>query len=123
MHIEPLTKITTDLEVTIADTDHLPQSIQAEFIYGIGSGGLTEFELALGKVPLETPVKLTLNRDQLGPVFGHLACLVRLPQDTLGPVTIRARVSAVQPADSREIVRAMAESQQCSGDCDCGCGH
>jgi hypothetical protein len=123
MHIEPLSKITADLVITPADTDHSPQSTQAEFIYGLGSGGLTDFELLLGKAPPETMIELTLNRSEIGRMFKHLACLVPLPKDMPGQVTIHARVTAAQPADSREIVRAMAASQQCGEGCDCGCGH
>lgn len=100
------------------------------FICGAASGGMSPFEYALlGKTPGDT-IQLALPRAEIPATLAHLALPLRtalggLPwPDTLA---LDIRVTRVEPAAPREIIRAMAQAanqEGCGGDCDCGCsGH
>lgn len=123
MAIAPLSKITATLTIIDADNEQNAETRDIEFIYGVGSGGLTDFEIALGQVPPGTPFELSLSPGDTGSVFKHLRHLIGPLPDAPGPLVLKTTVTRTGPAENREVVRAMAESQQCGSGCDCGCGH
>ena len=90
-----------------------------DFIFGVGTGGLSPFELHLaGKEP-GYEHEFHLKRKELQCFFQHL-----LPPLFLHEVpesfTLKVRVVHVSEADQREVIKAMAEASSCGSHC---CGH
>lgn len=104
-----------------------PSPTVFEFLYGIGSDGLEPFESALcGKYSGES-LALSLKADEAPAFFGrflgpvrHLLGLHPMPPTLFLHVT----VTAVEDAENREVVQALARSAGhggCGGSCDCDC--
>ena len=120
--VGPLKKVSLDLTLTSPTRiDDESTSIQFDFIYGLGSEGITPFEKALfGKAPQDA-IELHVSPDQAAVVFGHLTCdFLQLTRSTL-PFDLRAVIRAIETPDNREVVKAMAKSTSCGDGCDCGC--
>lgn len=119
--IEYMRKIRLSLE-----TDNNPDRESAEtvkntmeFVYGLGSSGLTPFEFALaGKMPGDE-IHLRLHRHQIPSYFGHIRIPALQASREPDPIVLKARVLQVQPASSREVVRTLAEIANCGDSC-CG---
>lgn len=91
-----------------------------DFVFGIGSEGLSPLEMALeGKRPGEE-VQVEVPPEGPGALFGHLAPPPALVQPHPGPERLRVAVEQVERAEEREVVRAMSEAAACGSDC---CGH
>jgi hypothetical protein len=68
-------------------------------------------------------VTLEIDPVNLGAIFEHLQPPLPALTDATGPVVLEVRVIDVAPADSRDIIKAMAEAaDSCGGQCGCGCG-
>lgn len=90
------------------------------FIFGIGPDGLTPVEhLMAGRRPGDE-VHIRLEDGDHDPLFGHLAPVFH-PVCRHAQSVLTVRIAAVEPADPREVVRALAASAG-HGPCDCGCG-
>ena len=115
-------KITLSLETSSApDPREAAEPLPTiEFVFGLGSGGLTPFEFALAEKTVGDQVQLQLVGNQLPEFFGHIrypaACAVGESQS----IVLIARVLAVEPASSREVVRTLADVANCGDSC---CGH
>lgn len=120
--ISPLTKVTLALDLTEVRADGSPsETANISFIYGLGVEGITPFEKALhGKSPRES-VKLKVEPRQAHCLFGHLACDILAGTRVSPPFLLKATVVSVEKANDRELVKAMAKSNQCGSGCDCGC--
>jgi hypothetical protein len=121
--IGPLTKVRLELTFSQdASKGSQPRSMSYAFIYGLGVDGITPFEKALfGKSPGDSIDSLVDDVD-FRSFFGHLACDLAQDVHIAAPFGLKARVVSITAADQREVVRAMAASSGCGGDCDCGCG-
>jgi hypothetical protein len=73
--IEVLKKIILSVEAGTApdSMDLTPQPAQFEFIYGLGTSGLTPFEIQLADKTVGQEVQLHLSREDIPQVFQHLA--------------------------------------------------
>lgn len=128
--VQNLKKVTVSLQVS-SNGDSSDLSTAAEpfsFIFGIGSTGLSPFEMALcDKTPGEA-VEVLLSGGEMDSYFSHMFFPLRqalglhlLPNNMF----MRLQIMAVEDADPREIVRTLAKGSGhggCGGSCDCGCG-
>ena len=97
-----------------------------EFIFGIGSAGLSPFESVLSGKKKGDILSLAVTSNGAQGYFGH--CLGNFQQLfglTIMPPTIYLTVTVddITDADNREVVRSLAKSLShgCGGSCDCGC--
>jgi hypothetical protein len=128
--VDNLKKINLSVEAgsTPETMDLTPQPIACEFIFGIGPSGLSPLEYRLaGKRPGDS-LLLPLARAEAQRFFEHIVVPIeRLFENRDSAVYLRLTVVSVAVADSREIVKAMAETARlseagCGGGCGCGCG-
>ena len=116
-----LKKITVGLETGKSpdkmDSRNHPFSFQ--FIYGVGAEGVCLFEKAHFEKRSGEDVLLQVDPHQAKETFGHLkqALINVLPM--AAPFYLKSTITAIEAADNREIVQAMAKG---TGSCDCGCG-
>jgi hypothetical protein len=120
--MEPLKKVTLSFEAgTNPDSmDLIPRSAPFDFIFGLGTQGLTPFEFQLADKDEGDEVSFPLKRGDMDQFFQHLS-LPELPipgdRDTF---YLRVRVMKVVPADQKEVIKALAEIASCDDHC---CGH
>ena len=99
--------------------------IRFEFIWGVGTEGLTDFELALARVPQGESVSLSLRSNAVKTFFGHLASHVTPLSSPDREIQATARIEQVEPVSNREVVKAIAglneDSCGCGGGDGCGC--
>jgi len=120
--IGSLKKVTLSIEAgtTPESMDLTPQPSLFEFIYGLGSKGLTPFEFQLADKTVDEEVRLQINGEQIPQVFQHLILpSIKIPED-VDVLYLRFRVMEIIPADQREVIKALAEIADCGDDC---CGH
>lgn len=105
-----------------------PSPMAFEFLYGIGSDGLTPFEVMLGGKAEGDTLTLAVSADDAPQFFGHFLLPLRQGLGLhLLPAEIRLdlKVTAVSDAENREVVQALARAAGhggCGGSCGCGCG-
>lgn len=91
-----------------------------EFIFGIGSGGLSLVEMELQGLRQGGKVTLEVTQENLGEFFGHLQP-PSLPELEKGArLSVTMIVEEVARAGQREIVQAMSDTAACGSDC---CSH
>ncbi|MGD8256258.1 MAG: hypothetical protein PVH56_01710 [Desulfobacterales bacterium] len=128
--IENLKKITLTFEAgTTADImDLLPQYPKFEFIFGLAPEGMTPFEYEIVDRTEGEEILLHINKEEYYRFFEHLNPPIMDLFDGREAVHLKVKIASIANADSREIVKAMAEMAHRSegscaaGDCDCGCG-
>lgn len=123
--IEALKKVA--LEITagtgpdIMNLVSVPQTI--EFVFGIASSGLTEFEYALAGKQAGDKGTVSFEAHNQLEIFGHI-----LPCEILYLLTavrgyVQYRITGVADTTQAEVVRAMAAAVGgCEDGCGCGCG-
>ena len=125
-NVEPLQKISVTLRAGAAPGDmNLPLPHRGlAFICGIGTGGMTPFEYLLAGREPGDEISFRVTRPELEQFFEHLVLAFCAPFKDRDEVHFQVRLTGIEPADGREIVRAMAEltAHTGSGGCDCGCG-
>jgi hypothetical protein len=122
--VAPLRQVQLTLEAgTTSDTMELtPQPLAYDFIFGLGTGGLVPFEQALIDRRVGEQIRIRLDPKALKTTFEHLPLPgLLLPEQTVD-LFLRVTITAVSPADQREIIRQLAQGTACGGDCGCGCG-
>ena len=99
-----------------------------EFIFGIGSGGLTPFEYELADMNAGDDIDIQLRNTDTQRFFEHLYPSVRGLFLDRSELFLNVRIKAIGPAEGREIIKAMAEMTArsesgggCGGGCGCGC--
>ncbi len=122
--VEPLKKVTLSVEAgTTPDGVNLtpaPQSL--EFVFGVGSDGLTPFEFALAGKSEGDEASLQLNPDEICTLPGNIfSPFFQMPPGGMR-LYVKATVVRVRTADNREVIRAMAGSTGCGCGCDGSCG-
>ena len=119
--VEGLRKITISLVASTSPDWKESDAVQkkAEFIFGIGTDGLSALEAKLAGKRVGDTVVLSLDRSQLTAVAGHLCRHMPTAPEGEGPVYLHIRIDDVKPADNRNIIQAMAAASACGGGC-CG---
>ncbi|MGD8368830.1 MAG: hypothetical protein PVG78_14420 [Desulfobacterales bacterium] len=121
--VEALRKVSISM-ATAASPDPNQSDVspkKAEFIFGIGTEGLSPLEAKLAGKRAGDIVVLSLETAQIPSIAGHLCQqLPPFPQRE-GPVYLHIRIDEVKPAENREIIQAMAAANACGAGC-CG-GH
>ena len=90
---------------------------------GIGTGGMTPFEYLLAGRGPGDEICFRVTRPDMEQFFEHLVLAFCAPFKDRDEVHFQVRITGIEPADGREIVRALAEltAHAGSGGCDCGC--
>jgi hypothetical protein len=125
-NVEPLQKILITIRAGSAPGDmNLPlPGRDLTFICGIGPGGMTPFEYLLADRGPGDEISFCVTRPDMEQFFEHLVPAFSAPFKDRDEVHFQVGVTGIEPADGREIVRAMAEltAHAGFGGCDCGCG-
>ena len=95
------------------------QNIPYAFIFGIGTEGLSPFEIDLAGKSEGYEREYQLNRSHLNGLFQHLIPPLFLC-DVPDAFTLKVRVVEIGEPDQREVIKAMAEASSCGSHC---CGH
>ncbi len=123
--VGPMLKIFLSLKITGDEPEApaTPPSTSFDFIFGLGTHGLSPFEKALyGKAEGDT-LSIRLENHTMQAYFDHLLCPLMEVAAITPPADLEAAIDAVRQVSDRDIVRAMAQKAGgCDGDCDCGCG-
>jgi hypothetical protein len=97
------------------------------FIYGIGTDGLCDFEIAIDGLGLHEVFRLEMDQTRLKSYFGRLYHYLKtsVPMPAVeGVVTLKMELLSTSSPEPKEIVAAIAELQShggCGSDCGCGC--
>ncbi len=122
--VEPLKKVTLSIEAGTTpdamDLTSTPQSL--EFIFGVGSDGLTPFEYAFADKSAGDDVSLRLKPDEICSLPGNAFTPFFQTPPGGGGLYVKATVLRVRPAENREVIQAMAGSTGCGCGCDGSCG-
>jgi len=128
--VENLKKITLSFKAgTLPDTmDLTPKYPRFEFIFALGKEGMSPFEYALVNKTEGEEVLLHIHKQAFYGIFEHLNPPLWDLFDGREDVYLKSKIAAVDAADNREIVKAMAEMAahgggacDCGGSCGCGC--
>ncbi len=123
--VENLKKIAISIQAgTSQDSMNLtPKHPGLEFIFGLGSEGMTPFEYQLVDKTEGQSVLIHLRKEAFHSFFEHLNPPLMDLFDVNGDIYLNVNVEAVRPAENREIIKAMADLAAHGGaGCDCGCG-
>lgn len=124
-----LKKLKFNLWSNRAQEDSVGKSGPAEwsFIYGIGTEGLSDFEMAIDELGVHEAFDLEINeatmRSYFGWLYGSLISQLSSEQGG-GALAIKFELKEVNTLEPKEIVTAIANMQKqggCSSDCGCGC--
>jgi hypothetical protein len=124
--VENLKKITLSFQAgTSKDTMNLtPKYAEFDFIFALGPDGMTPFEYELVDKAEGDDVLLHLKKENLNRFFEHLIPPIWNLLHDRNEIYLKVKILKISAADSREIVKAMADmaAHGGGGDCDCGCG-
>jgi hypothetical protein len=102
--------------------DLTPDPLALEFIFGLGVQGLSPFERLLEGLPAGDEARIELKRAVVPTTFLNLTPFFIELADRQDPLFLTVKVAGIRPAESREVIRAMARMVECGDDCCCG-GH
>ena len=120
--IDNLKKVTLTFQAVDSsdDMNFLPEPLTEEFIFGIGTGGLTPFEYQLvGKKEGDSLV-IHVEGQNMAETFQHIFFPSLGIPDESASFYLKIKVVKVMEADQREVIGAMAEAAGCGEHC---CGH
>jgi hypothetical protein len=122
--VENLKKITLKLEAgTSSETmDLTPELAEFEFIFGLAPEGMSPFEYELVEKNEGQQILLQLNAESSAAFFEHLHLPIANLFKERDSFFLKVTIQKIKPADSREVVRAMADMTAHGHGCDCGCG-
>ena len=122
--VGPMHKISLSLSATGSSPDQT-RAVSAkpfEFIYGIGTEGMSAFELALHGKSAGEKLSTRVAYHTMHTYFEHLLCPLMEAVQISPPFDLDIEIHSVSPVSDRELVRALAQkSGCCDGDCGCGC--
>jgi hypothetical protein len=95
-------------------------TVEMEIVFGVGTHGLTPFEAQLADKPVGTQLDLQLPAEGLHVFFGHIFPPLRRLPDHPATVFLQAQIDTITKAESRDVVKALAEVANCGDHC---CGH
>ena len=121
-HVDNLRMVTVSMEAgKTAQTMNLtPTPQECEFIFGIGSQGLTPLEFELAGKNIGEEVLIHIRREDLADTFQHVPIPSFCLSHALDGCWLKLRIVRVREADQREIVKALADMAECGSEC---CGH
>jgi len=120
--IENLKKVTLSLEAgTSSDQMNItPQPTEFEFVFGLGTFGLTPFEFTLADKICGDQILVRLRKENLQRYFEHINLpILRYTKDH-SSFYLKARIKNVSRAEGKELLKAMAHIANCGDSC---CGH
>ena len=120
--IENLKKVTLSLEAGTS-SDHMnitPRPTDFEFVFGLGTLGLTPFEFALADKIRGDEILVELHKDEICGYFEHINPPILYYTKGHTSFYLKARIVNVSQADSKELIKAMAHIANCGDSC---CGH
>ena len=118
--IDNLMKVSLTVDIRDAEAgNQLP--VTFEFIYGVGTAGITPFEKQLFGKTVGDQVHYEIAPIEFAQTMGHLALPLFEQTGIKSSQHLAVVVTHVVRAEDREVVKAMAGSGSCS-DCGCGCG-
>ena len=122
LKVDPLKKITLSVMAgTRPETMDLSVSPSPfEFIYGIGTDGLTPFEFQLADKSTGDEIIVQVTCFKITEKFAHIPVPIPQIPEHLDAIYMKFKITQITPADNRKIVKAMAEISGCSSHC---CGH
>lgn len=105
------------------------EPVEWSFIYGIGTAGLSDFEIAINELERGEVFELDIEKSSLnlyfGGLFGLFGARLVMPNGE-GEISMKFKLEELATPEPKEIVTAIAELQK-SGGCgcgsDCGCGN
>ncbi len=103
--------------------DLAPEGRPFDFIFGIGSRGFTPLEYLLFEKSPGQSVETKVKKEEAARFAGHVDLGIGGFFGKHECVKLKISISSVETASPREIVKAIAASQEsCGGGCGCGCG-
>lgn len=124
--VQPLKKVKVRLQAGATDAvmDIPLPSPEIDFIFGIGSGGLTPFECLLSDRRVTESFSGHVAGAEASLFFGHVAPALGRLFETRETVFFNACIVAVETPPPREVIKAMADvaAHGHAVGCDCGCG-
>jgi hypothetical protein len=123
--IETLKKVTLMLELVGrgAASPEKAVSDAYEFIFGIGSGGLSPIEMALEGRNQGDRFTMSSKKNEWPGLFGHLTAPAFSSPVKDADTDLKIHVTRVEPAEQREIIQAMSATAACGADCCSGHQH
>ncbi len=121
--IGPLDKVRLEFTILPANGAVPVDKVLTEstIIYGIGSEGITPFEQSLHEKKTGDKFSINVDIGKDHELFGHLKCVLFSTTSLSLPCKIDFTIQAVSKAESREIIKMMAQNGSCGSGCDCGC--
>ena len=108
------------ISLTVKSEDN-PSATPFEFIYGVGSQGITPFEKALFGKGVGDQIRFELSPADYCETIGHLELPLLKQTGIMKPISLQVTIDDVSKATDMEVVKAMAAGGSCD-DCGCGCG-
>ena len=118
--IENLMKVSVNID-TQDEADKDAKGAPFEFIFGVGSAGITPFEKALFGKSVGDSIHFDIAPTEFCQTVGHLELPLREQTGIMTPIHLQVTITDIVRAQDREVVQAMATGGSCS-DCGCGCG-
>ncbi|MBW2412737.1 MAG: hypothetical protein JRF72_23310 [Deltaproteobacteria bacterium] len=122
--IDNLKKVTLRLEAgTTADDMNLSlTSSEFEFIFGVGPGGMCPFEYHLVNKAAGEEISMPLKKEETQRMFEHLHLPIMSLFEKHELLHLKIHILKIEQADSRAVVKALADMTSHDHGCDCGCG-
>ena len=122
--VENLKKVTLQLEAgTTADRMDLTVStLEFDFIFGIGPGGMCPFEYQLVNKAAGEEIAIQVKKEELYPLFEHLHPPIMNLFEKQDALHLKIKILRIENPENAEIIKALAEAASHQHDCDCGCG-
>ena len=117
--VENLSKIGLSVQIGSKrdDMDIMPEPLDFEFIFGIGSAGLTPFEFELAGKCAGEEIILHVDSSQIRESFRHIQIPFPSISREHNELFFRFKITNLSRPEYKEIVSAMAVSAGCG----CGC--
>jgi hypothetical protein len=109
--VDNLRMVTVSMEAgkTAQTMDLTPTPQECEFVFGVGSKGLTPLEFELAGKNIGEEVLTHLRREDLADPFQHVPIPSFCLSPTLDGCWLKLRIARVREADQREIIKALAD--------------
>lgn len=119
--IGPMKKVILRMEAHTSDElrDFLSEAPLFEFIYGVGTQGLSPLEVALADRAEGESFDLLASREQIHDLFHPFFPPPLTIPDEVERCTLTVTIVQVSNPDPREVIKAMAEAAACGSGC-CG---
>lgn len=114
--------------LTAGDRGRNEAPASLDFIYGIGTEGLSQFEQAISGLKPGDSIEIEIEASQVRSYFGpqsRALCSSIGITEPAGAVSLRFSLQSCETVEPKEIVTAIAEQLKeggCGSDCGCGCG-